>query len=139
MNKVALVGRLVRDPDVRYTDGGLSIARFSIAVDRRFKKEEDAQNADFPNIICFGKTAEFIEKYFKQGQRIGMTGRIQTGTYTNKEGVKIYTTEVVAEEVEFVESKSNNNDSQSRPDPSKASNDGFVYASDCMDEELPFN
>lgn len=142
MNKVSLVGRLTRDPEVRYTEGGTSIARFSIAVDRRFKSEGQP-DADFPNIVAFGKTAEFIEKYFGQGNRIGLTGRIQTGSYTNNDGVKVYTTDVVAEEVEFVESKTASGDSgyqqTSRPTPSQAIGDGFMNIPDGLDEELPFN
>lgn len=136
MNSVCLVGRLTRDPDVMYTDGGLSIARFGIAVDRRFKKDGE-QAADFPNVIAFGKTAEFIEKYFFKGMRIGLTGRIQTGNYTNKEGVKVYTTDVIAENVEFAESKSNS-DSQERPQ-NRSDSDGFMNIPDGIDEELPFN
>lgn len=142
MNSVSLVGRLTRDPDVRYTDGGVTIAKFSIAVDRRFKKEGQP-DADFPNITAFGKTAEFIEKYFSKGQRIGLTGRIQTGSY-EKDGQKVYTTDVVVEAVEFVESKSSG-DNQSynqsaRPDPNQAvGGDGFMNISDGIDEELPFN
>ena len=98
MNKVILIGRFTRDPEVRYTDGGSSIARFTIAVDRRYK-QEGGQTADFIGCIAFGKTAEFVEKYFKQGSKIVVEGRIQTGSYTNKDGVKIYTTDVVAENV----------------------------------------
>ena len=110
MNSVQLVGRLTRDPEVRYTDGGLSVARFSLAVDRRFKNE-NGPTADFPGCIAFGKTAEFIEKYFKKGMRIGIQGRIQTGQYTNNDGNKVYTTDVVVENCEFVESKSERSNS----------------------------
>lgn len=141
MNNVSLVGRLVRDPDIRYTDGGLSIARFSIAVDRRFKKDGE-QAADFPNIIAFGKTAEFIERYFKKGNRIGLNGRIQTGNYTNNDGIKVYTTDVIAENVEFVESKSNNDYENMVPNTVANPNldsDGFMNIPDGIDEELPFN
>ena len=98
MNSVQLVGRFTRDPEIRYTDGGASIARFSVAVDRRFAKEGE-QSADFINIVAFGKTAEFIEKYFKKGNRIGIVGRIQTGSYKNKDGATVYTTDVIAENV----------------------------------------
>lgn len=140
MNNVSLVGRLTRDPEVRYTDGGLSIARFSMAVDRKFKKDGQP-DADFPNCVAFGKTAEFIEKYFTKGQRMGATGRIQTGLYTNNEGVKVYTTDVVVENVEFVESKNASQGAQSNiPEPSLSEvNNGFVPAGDIGDEELPFN
>lgn len=139
MNNVSLVGRLTRDPEVRYTDGGLSIAKFSIAVDRRFKKEGQP-DADFPNITAFGKTAEFIEKYFRKGQRIGLTGRIQTGSYAKEDGTKVYTTDVVAENVEFVESKGNAQiQGDNGPDPSQVDADRFRYIADGLDEELPFN
>lgn len=138
MNNVTLVGRFTKDPEVRYTDGGTSIARFSIAVDRRFKKDGE-QNADFINCVAFGKTAEFIEKYFKKGMRVGLTGRIQTGSYTNQDGQKVYTTDVVAENVEFVESKNSSDSEQqaSRPNPSNAA-DGFTGFEDADDEVLPF-
>jgi single-strand DNA-binding protein len=142
MNNVSLVGRFTRDPEVRYTDSGSSIARFTVAVDRRFK-QEGGQTADFISCIAFGKTAEFIEKYFRQGMRIGLEGRIQTGSYTNKDGVKVYTTDVVAENVEFVESKSSESgqgyQQSERPDPSNAIGDGFMNIPDGIDEELPFN
>lgn len=135
MNTVNLVGRLTRDPDIRYTDGGLSIARFTLAVDRRFKNEGQP-DADFPNCVAFGKTAEFVEKYFRKGQRMGAVGRIQTGSYTNKEGVKAYTTDVVVEQVEFVESKKQDNNNSAEP---SAVGDGFMNVPDGTDEELPFN
>ena len=139
MNNVSLVGRLTRDPEVRYTDGGSSLARFSIAVDRRFKKEGQP-DADFPSCVAFGKTAEFIEKYFRQGQRIGLTGRIQTGSYTNNDGVKIYATDVVVESAEFVESKgSGSQDNTNQPEP-LTDEDGFMNIPDGIDDdELPFN
>lgn len=140
MNTVNLVGRLTRDPEVRYTDGGSSVAKFSLAVDRRFK-QEGGQTADFPNCVAFGKTAEFIEKYFSKGQRMGAVGRIQTGSYTKEDGTKVYTTDVVVENVEFVESKgSGGGQVDSRPQftPS-AAGDGFMNIPDGIDEELPFN
>lgn len=136
MNSVQLIGRLTRDPEVRYTDGGASIARFSLAVDRRFKQENGA-DADFINIVAFGKTAEFIEKYFHKGMKIALNGRIQTGSYTDKDGKKVYTTDIVAENVEFCESKgtSSNNDAQA---PSQ--NGDFMNIPDGIDDgELPFN
>ena len=135
MNSVQLIGRLTRDPEIRYTDGGASIARFGLAVDRRFKQENGA-DAEFINIVSFGKTAEFIEKYFHKGMKIALNGRIQTGSYTDKDGKKVYTTDIVAENVEFCESKgtSSNNDA---PDP--AQNGEFMNIPDGMDEELPFN
>lgn len=136
MNSVQLVGRLVRDPEVRYTDGGSTVTRFSLAVDRRFKRD-DGDNADFISCITFGKTAEFMEKWFRKGQKIGLTGRIQTGSYINQEGIKVYTTDVIAENVEFVESK---NAAPERPDPSAVIGDGFMsIPDDVEDEGLPFN
>ncbi len=133
---------MTRDPEVRYTDGGLSIARFSIAVDRRFKKEGQP-DVDFINIVAFGKTAEFIEKYFGKGQRIGLVGRIQTGSYDDKDGKKVYTTDVVAENVEFVENQNSGGGNQgSRPSPNQANatdSDGFMNIGDVDEEELPFN
>lgn len=144
MNKVQLVGRLTRDPEVRYSTGenSTAIARFSVAVNRRLKNAEGQYEADFINCVAFGKSGEFIEKYFRKGMAIGLTGRIQTGSYTNKEGVKVYTTEVVVEESEFVESKGNGegNHPTSRPTPSSASGSDFVNIPDGVeDEALPFN
>ena len=135
MNSVQLIGRLTRDPEVRYTDGGGSIARFSLAVDRRFKQENGA-DVDFINIVSFGKTAEFIEKYFHKGMKIALNGRIQTGSYTDKDGKKVYTTDIVAENVEFCESKgtSSNNDA-----PAPASDGDFMSVPDGIEDELPFN
>lgn len=141
MNSVQLVGRFTRDPEVRYTDGGLSIARFNLAVDRTYKKDGE-QGADFVSCIAFGKSAEFIEKYFRKGQRIGLNGRIQTGSYTNKDGIKIYTTDVVVERVEFVESKtgsgSDNYNQNSSKNVPAVDGDGFMNIPDGIDEELPF-
>lgn len=141
MNSVNLVGRLTRDPDVRYTDGGTSIARFSLAVDRRFKKD-DGPTADFPNCVAFGKSAEFIEKYFHKGMRIGVQGRIQTGSYENQEGTKIYTTDVVVENCEFVESKAaaqeSNTASGQQNGFGQPDSDGFMNIPDDIPEELPF-
>lgn len=140
MNKAILIGRFTRDPEVRYTDGGSSIARFTLAVDRRYK-QEGGQTADFIGCIAFGKTAEFVEKYFKQGMKIVVEGRIQTGSYTNKDGVKVYTTDVVAENVEFAESKASGGgqaDYSPQYTPSSIG-DGFMNIPDGIDEELPFN
>ncbi|WAJ26084.1 single-stranded DNA-binding protein [Lacrimispora xylanolytica] len=143
MNKVILIGRLTRDPEVRYSDGGHTVARFSVAVDREFKKENE-QTADFIGCVAFGKTAEFVEKYFFQGNKIVIEGRIQTGSYTNQDGQKVYTTDVVAENVEFGESKNSNNTagapSEARPAPSSAIGDGFMKIPDSVEDEgLPFN
>lgn len=133
MNLVSLVGRLTKDPEVRYggQNNDKAVARFTVAVDRKYKTE-GGQTADFISCIGFGKTAEFLEKYFKKGMRIGLNGRIQTGSY-EKDGQKIYTTDVVADSVEFVESKKDSQP-QSQPD-----NDGFMSIPDGIDEELPFN
>lgn len=145
INSVNLTGRLTRDPDVRYTDGGKSIARFTLAVDRRFK-QDGGPTADFPSCVAFGKTAEFIERYFSQGMKLELTGRIQTGSYTNKDGVKVYTTDVIAEQVGFGESKSASQDCQdrgARTEPGGGfgpeDGDGFMNIPDGLDEELPFN
>lgn len=129
MNKSLLVGRLTKDPDVR--EGNTTVARFTLAVDRKFAKEGE-QSADFISCIAFGKTADFINKYFAKGMRMGLEGRIQTGSYTNKNGQKVYTTDVVAEQVEFVESKK-----ESAPQP-QPDDDGFMQIPDDVDE-LPFN
>lgn len=139
MNKCELVGRLVRDPEVRYSQGEkpTANARFTVAVDRRFKNAEGNYDADFISCTSFGKTAEFIEKYFKKGMRIGIVGHIQTGNYTNKDGVKVYTTDVVVDDAEFVESKGASVGAQATAQI--ASEDGFMNIPDGIDEELPFN
>ena len=134
MNSVQLLGRLARDPEVRYTDGGATIASFTLAVDRRFK-QEGGETADFISCKAFGKTAEFIEKYFSKGKKIALNGRIQTGSYTNKDNVKVYTTEVIIENVEFVESKG----AEQNGVAAEPKNDDFMNVPDGLDEELPFN
>lgn len=134
MNSVQLIGRLTRDPEVRYTDGGSSIARFSLAVDKRFKQEKGA-DADFINIVSFGKTAEFIEKYFHKGMKIALNGRIQTGSYTDKDGKKVYTTDIVAENVEFCESKGTSANNEA---PAPTSDGDFMSVPDGIEDELPF-
>ncbi|MBQ4524172.1 MAG: single-stranded DNA-binding protein [Lachnospiraceae bacterium] len=147
MNKVILMGRLTRDPEVRYSQGenAMAIARYTLAVDRRFAKRDGSneQTADFIGCVAFGKNAEFAEKYLKQGTKIAITGRIQTGSYTNKDGVKVYTTDVVVEEQEFAESKAagNGGDYQAagRPAPSAAAGDGFISIPNGIEDELPFN
>lgn len=136
MNKAQLVGRLVKDPDIKYTQDGTGIARFTVAVDRRFKREGQPE-ADFISCVAFGKTAEFLEKYFIKGMRIGLTGRIQTGKYDDKGGKTVYTTDIVAEEVEFVERKQSSSET-SIPAP-QPDNDGFMNIPEGIDEELPFN
>ncbi len=161
MNKVILMGRLTRDPDVRYSQGerSMAVARYTLAVDRRGKRSQDGegQTADFINIVAFDRAAEFAEKYFRQGRRVLVTGRIQTGSYVNKDGQKVYTTDVVVEEQEFADSKnSGNNDSgsnyggssygsdndyaSSRFSPKSAVGDGFMNIPDGVEDEgLPFN
>lgn len=149
MNKVILMGRLTRDPEVRYSQGdnAMAIARYTLAVDRRFSRNngDDQQSADFIGCVAFGRAGEFAEKYFRKGTKIAVTGRIQTGSYTNRDGVKVYTTDVVVEEQEFAESKnSSGNDggfagnANRAPEPMGA-DDGFMNIPDGIDEELPFN
>lgn len=140
MNKVILVGRLMRDPEVRFSQGenAMAVARYTIAVNRRFKREGDPE-ADFIRCVVFGRAAEFAEKYFRQGLRIAISGRIQTGSYTNKEGVKVYTTEVVVEEQEFAESMAEREHTQTQASTSESSGDGFMNIPDGIDQELPFH
>lgn len=144
MNKVILVGRLTRDPEVRYTQGenATAIARYTLAVDRRFKRDGEP-TADFINCVVFGKSAEFAEKYFRQGLRVAISGRITTGSYTNKDGIKVYTTEVTVEEQEFAESKAeseaNKTSNQQATSANASSGDGFMNIPDDIPEELPFN
>ena len=144
MNRVILMGRLTRDPNISYSQSGdnMAIARFTLAVDRRGKQTDNQQTADFIGCVTFGRQAEFAEKYLRQGTKVAVTGRIQTGSYTNKDGQKVYTTEVVLDDIEFAESKNTgNNDNYSaasRPEPSSVG-DGFMNIPDGIDEELPFN
>lgn len=140
MNKVIIIGRFTRDPEVKYTANNTCYASFSVAIDRRYK-QDGQPTADFPRVIAWGKTAEFIEKYFRKGMKIAIDGRIQTGSYKNKDGQTIYTTDVVAENVEFVESKnsSDNNNNTKGTAPSVA-DDGWMSIPDDVDDEgLPFN
>ena len=146
MNKVILMGRLTRDAEIRYSQGESStaIARFSLAVDRRFRRDNDEQTADFINCVAFNKTAEFMERFGRKGTKFVLEGRIQTGSYTNKDGQRVYTTDVVADSVEFAESKNASGGSEygsapSAPAPSGAAGDGFMNIPDGIDEELPFN
>lgn len=146
MNKVILMGRLTRDPQIRYTQGeeSLAIARFTLAVDRRVKSEGQ-QTADFISCVAFGKTAEFMERYTGQGIKLVAEGRIQTGSYTNRDGNKVYTTDVVVENIEFAESKAaaernnNQNANQSGRQDGVDIGDGFMEIPDGVDDEgLPF-
>ena len=155
MNRVILMGRLTRDPEVRYSQGErtMAIARYTLAVDRRGHRNQDGneQTADFINCVAFDRAGEFAEKYFRQGLKIIVSGRIQTGSYTNRDGQKVYTTEVVVEEQEFAESKAASDNyaashpqtsspapAPSMPAPGAASADGFMNIPDGIDEELPF-
>ncbi len=156
MNKVILMGRLTRDPEIRYSQGenAVAVARFTLAVDRRFRREgANDQTADFISCVAFGKTAEFMERYTHQGTKLVVEGRIQTGSYTNKDGNKVYTTDVVVENTEFAESKNSDSSSgyngggyapqqqqSARPEPTSAVGDGFMNIPDGVEDEgLPFN
>ena len=132
MNKAILMGRLTRDAEVRYSADNKAVARFNLAVDRDYKREGE-QNADFISCVAFGRTAEFLEKYGTKGTKFALVGRIQTGSYTNKDNVKVYTTDVICEHVEFAESKREG----SQPAPA-ADADGFMNMPDGLDDELPF-
>ena len=139
MNKCALVGRLTKEPEIRYSQGenATATARFSVAVNRRFKNAEGNYDADFINCVAFGKTAEFLEKYFKKGMAIGLTGHIQTGSYTNKDGQKVYTTDVIVEETEFVESKNASVNTTKDTSTYSAPASSVVVEDD--DDSFPFN
>lgn len=142
MNKVALLGRLTKDPDVRYSNNGdnqLCVARYTLAVDRKFKRDNEP-TADFIRCVAFGRAGEFAEKYFTQGTKIAVSGRIQTGSYKNKEGQTVYTTDVVIEDQEFAESKqaSQSNKPQAPAEPQPTGDDGFMQVSG-DDSGLPFN
>ena len=155
MNKVILMGRLTRDPELRYSQGerSMAIARYSLAVDRRGRRSQDGaeQTADFINCVAFDKAGEFAEKYFRQGMRVLVSGRIQTGSYTNKDGQKVYTTDIIVEDQEFADSKGGEGGSgggnygggyqqNSRPAPTSAIGDGFMNIPDGVEDEgLPFN
>lgn len=148
MNKVIMMGRLTRDPEVRYSQGAsqTAIARFSLAVDRRWKREGEP-DADFFNCTVFGRQADFVEKYLRQGTKVVVTGRIQNDNYTNKDGQKVYSVQIIVEEIEFAESKNAAAangvapayQASSRPSPSQAAGDGFMSIPDGAEEELPFN
>lgn len=150
MNKVILMGRLTREPEIRYSSGNepTAIVRYTLAVDRRYKRQGEEQTADFINCLVFGRGAEFAEKYLHKGIKIVVSGRIQTGSYTNKEGNRVYTTEVVIEEQEFAESKAaaaqNGNGGQGTPPvqsgaANNSNDDGFMNIPNGIEEELPFN
>jgi single-strand DNA-binding protein len=134
MNKVALIGRLTRDPEIRHNQDKL-IGRFTLAVDRRYKRDGAEQTADFITCVAFGKTAEFLEKYVHKGTKLAVCGRIQTGSYTNKDGNKVYTTDVVIEECEFAESKASSQQQQQKPQEDE---NGFMNVPEGTDDEFPF-
>lgn len=146
MNKVILIGRLTRDPDVRYSQGEnpTAVARYTLAVDRKYKRDGDP-TADFINCVAFGRNGEFAEKYLQQGIKIAVCGHIQTGSYTNKDGQKVYTTDIVVEEHDFCERKADNGTAMQYgtqvgfPNYGPAGSDGFHNIPDGIDEELPFN
>lgn len=135
MNKAVLMGRLTKDPDIRTSQNGTACARYTLAVDRR--RKSDDQSADFISIKAFGKSAEFVDKYCKKGTKLIVTGRIETGSYTNKDGQKVYTTDVIAEDQEFAESKANSDNN--RQESANNSMGGFINIPDGAEEELPFN
>ena len=147
MNKVILMGRLTRDPEVRYSQGenATAVDRYTLAVDRRYNRNNDEQSADFISCVAFGRNGEFAEKYLRKGTKIAATGRIQTGSYTNKDGVRVYTTEVVIEEQEFAESKNSSSAGNggftggNNAPAMQDAGDGFMNIPDGIDEELPFN
>jgi single-strand DNA-binding protein len=152
MNKVILMGRLTRDPDIRYSQGenSVAVARFTLAVDRRFKRDGE-QSADFISCVAFGRNAEFFEKYTKQGTKLVIEGNIRTGSYTNRDGQKVYTTDVAVDSVEFAESKASASSAPAQseytapaarpmPEPSEAASEGFMNIADGLEDEgLPFN
>lgn len=143
MNKIMLMGRLTRDPETRYSQGEsqFAIARFSLAVDRRFKRQGEP-DADFFNCTAFGKQGDFVEKYLKQGTKILLSGRVQNDNYTNKNGEKVYSVQIIAEEIEFAESKASQGGGgfqPVQPDPTQAADDGFLNIPNGIEEELPFN
>ena len=139
MNKVILMGRLTRDPDVKYTtgDNAMAIARYTLAVDRKYKKDGE-QTADFIGCVAFGKAGEFAEKFLHRGTKVVITGRIQTGSYTNRDGQKVYTTDVVVEDHEFAESKNASNGATSPATPNNQRDDSFMNVPDDSEEDLPF-
>jgi single-strand DNA-binding protein len=148
MNKVILMGNLTRDPEIRYSQGenSMAIARFSLAVNRRFARQGDT-DVDFFNCTAFNRQAEFVEKYFRQGSRMLLTGRIQNDNYTNKNGEKVYSVQIIADEIEFAERKSTadanaaspNNFGGGAPQPNAAANDDFMNIPDGIEDGLPFN
>lgn len=138
MNKVILTGRLTRDPEVRYSEAGNAVARYTLATDRAYKRENEP-SADFIRCVCFAKTAEFAETYLRKGIKIAVIGHIQTGNYKNQDGQKVYTTDVVVENQEFCESRNASSSAEPSTQPSPDSSDRFMNIPDGIDDELPFN
>ena len=139
MNVVTLVGRLTKDPETRYTQGGTAVTRYTVAVDRIIKRDGEP-TADFIPCVAFGKAAEFAGKYFKQGMRVAVSGRIQTGSYTNKDGNRVYTTDVIVDRHEFAQSKSETPEGAQSKNETPEKNDGFYNVPEGIDEdEIPFN
>ena len=135
MNSVNLIGRMTRDPELRYTaEGQTAVCRFSIAIDRGKDREGNDRGTDFPNIVVFGKTAENCEKYLTKGRKVGIAGHLQTGSYTNKDGVKVYTTDVIADRVEFIDWGEKQQENAQTTDA-----DGFMNIPAQLDDELPFS
>lgn len=139
MNKIILLGRLTRDPEIRYSQGenSMAIAKFSLAVNRRYKREGEPE-ADFFNCTAFGKQAEFVEKYLKQATKIMLCGRVQNDNYTNKEGQKVYSVQIMVEELEFAESKGTSDTGTQQQATPQADNNGFMTIPEGLEEELPF-
>ena len=137
MNKIILLGRIVRDPEIRYTQGqnAMAIGKFSLAVNRKYKRENEPE-ADFFNCTSFGKQAEFVQKYLKKGSKVLISGRVQNDNYTNKEGQKVYSVQIMVEEIEFAESKGSSDSAKQQSEPSSG---GFVNIPEDLQEELPFN
>ena len=140
MNKIILLGRLTRDPEIRYSQGenSMAIAKFTIAANRRYAKENDEVKADFFNCTAFGKQAEFVEKYLKQATKILLSGRVQNDNYTNKEGQKVYSVQIMVEELECAESKGNSDAGTQQQATPQADNNGFMNIPAGLEEELPF-
>lgn len=140
MNKIILLGRLTRNPEVRYSSGenSTAISRFTLAVNRKYVKENDEVKADFFNCTAFGKQGEFVEKYLKQGTKVALSGRVQNDNYTNREGQKVYSVQIIVEEIEFAESKGSSETTQAA-EPGQADNNGFMNIPTGLEEELPFN
>ena len=138
MNKVVFSGRLTRDPEMRYSNDGKAVAKFDIAVNRKFKRENEP-DADFFSCVCFGKTAEVVERYVAKGTKLMISGEVRNNNYTNREGQKVYGTQILVDEIEFCESKNSGESAPSQPYRRDTSGDGFMNIPDGIEDELPFN